>query len=72
MFIFQGVLGLMMHRSVGATIVGLFVFALQIVSGNRVWGGEAQKRADTDWEAVVKAEQTKGSNKQRSRVFGCE
>ena len=51
---------MIMHRVFTATIVVLFIFALQIFSGSGVWAGEAQKRADADWEVVVKAAKAEG------------
>ena len=50
----------MMHRFLSATVVGLVLFALPISFGSVVWAGEAQKRADSDWEAVVKAAKAEG------------
>ena len=49
-----------MHRFLTATIVGLFVFALQFSFGSVVWAGEARGRGDSDWEAVVKAAKAEG------------
>lgn len=48
------------HRFLTLTIDVLFLFALQISSGSAVWAGEAQKRGESDWEAVVKAAKTEG------------
>src|SRR5687767_7798317 len=49
-----------MHRVFNTTIVGLFLFALQISWGGAVWAAEARGRADADWEAVVKAAKAEG------------
>ena len=45
-----------MHRFVTATIVGLFLLAVQLLFSSASWAAEARLRADADWEAVVKAE----------------
>src|SRR5688572_30318871 len=51
---------LMMDRFFTATIVAGFLFALQLFSSGGVWAGEAKGRAESEWEAVVKAAKGEG------------